>query len=141
MTIPTKPHLQVTAAVIVYRNRVLIARRGPRERHPGRWEFPGGKQEPGETLTDCLIREIREELALDVEATDFITAVDHEYEAFSLTLHAYRCRLAPGAGDPADGRDRALVSPDRLDRYDLLPPDRAIARAILESGPAFFKGD
>jgi len=127
---PEKPHLQVTAAVIRRDGKILIARRPPGVRHAGRWEFPGGKQEPGETLEDCIVREIREELEVDVRAERLLMRVDHEYETFSLTLHAFACRLESDAADIAKGGDREWVAPEQLAAYDLLPPDRPIAEML-----------
>jgi mutator protein MutT len=125
-TVP-KPHLQVTAAVILRDDLVLLARRQPGSRHGGRWEFPGGKREPGETLEECLVREIVEELALVVTVERRLTSVEHDYGDFSLTLHAYICRTAE---IPDEGPDRVWVRPDRVGDFDLLPPDRKIASAL-----------
>ena len=125
-----KKHFSVTAAVIVDQGRILLARRPPGDRHAGWWEFPGGKQEPGESLEECLAREIREELGLEITDLDFLMAVDHDYQTFSLTLSAYFCRPAAGAPVPAAADGLAWVRPERLGDFDLLPPDRIIARAL-----------
>ena len=123
-----KPHLQVTAAVILRDGLVLLARRQPGSRHGGRWEFPGGKLEPGETLEECLVREIREELALSVTVERKLISVEHDYGDFSLTLHAFVCQPAEM---PDEDPDRAWVRLDRIAEFDLLPPDRKIASALL----------
>lgn len=62
---------EVTAAIITKHNKVLIAPRAPEDKLAGKWEFPGGKTEHGETLQECLKREIREELDVDIEVLDF----------------------------------------------------------------------
>jgi A/G-specific adenine glycosylase len=90
------PHYDVTAAVIEHENRLLIAQRPMEGMLGGLWEFPGGKQEAGETLAECLRREIREELGLSIEVGPLVTAVKHSYTHFKITLHAFRCRLVSG---------------------------------------------
>ena len=137
-----KPHLQVTAAVIGHDGRVMIARRPPGSMHAGVWEFPGGKREAGESLRECLFREIREELDLEVEVGRPIISVDHDYGEFSLTLHAFLCRLSSGQNIPEESDDLAWVRPEDLSGRDLLPPDRRIAAALLNSrgGPDVSEG-
>ena len=127
-----KPHLQVTAALIFQADQVLITRRAAGSRHEGRWEFPGGKQEPGEGLEACLTREIKEELDLDIEVGTHFLSLDHDYGDFSLTLHAFICKSC-GTIDPAAvACCRAWVRPADLELYDLLPPDRAIAGLLVQ---------
>ena len=64
---------QVTAAIIIKDNKVLIAQRAPDDKLANKWEFPGGKIKPGETPQECLKREIREELDVDIEVLDFFS--------------------------------------------------------------------
>jgi A/G-specific adenine glycosylase len=90
------PHYDVTAAVIEHEGRLLIAQRPAEGMLGGLWEFPGGKQEAGETLAECLRREIREELGLSIEVGPLLTTVKHSYTHFKITLHAFRCRLVNG---------------------------------------------
>ena len=128
-----KRHLQVTAALIVDREKVLIARRPAGTRHAGHWEFPGGKQEPGETLEECVIREIREELGLPVEVKDHFTSVDHDYGDFSLTLHAFFCH------PPKEKRiefplETTWTGLDDLEKYNFLPPDLEIIARLNNLG-------
>jgi A/G-specific adenine glycosylase len=90
------PHYDVTAAVINHNGQVLIAQRPPEGLLGGLWEFPGGKQEAGETLADCLRREIKEELDLEIEVGQLMISVKHAYTHFKITLHAFCCRLLKG---------------------------------------------
>ena len=76
-----KPHFHVTAGLVWKNGRVLIAKRPEGSHLEGYWEFPGGKQEAGESLKGCLEREIEEELGLKVRADEALLTVDHEYQA------------------------------------------------------------
>lgn len=123
--------ITVTAAIIVRGGRVLITRRPPNGRHPGSWEFPGGKVEPGEELRACLERELDEELAVGAAAGDLLAQAHHAYPDLTIDLLAFECSIT--AGEPADiGCDsHRWVLPAELSHYDLLPPDRALAREIF----------
>jgi len=103
-----RPHYDVTAAVIRRDDgHLLIAQRKPEAMLGGLWEFPGGKCRPGESLPDCLRREIREELGLDIEVGQHLTTIQHGYTHFRISLHVFECRHlsgAPRALDCADWR-------------------------------------
>jgi A/G-specific adenine glycosylase len=97
-----RPHYDVTAAVIHHDDgRLLIAQRKTEAMLGGLWEFPGGKCQPGETLPDCLRREIREELGLEIEVGRHLTTIEHGYTHFRISLHVFECRHL-------DGEPRAL---------------------------------
>lgn len=76
--------------------RVLACRRGPGMTLAGLWEFPGGKREPGEDPRTALVRELREELGIEVATTAVLTAVEHDYGAFAIRLLPFRCRITAG---------------------------------------------
>ena len=124
--------LIVTAAVIREGDRVLVAQR--QSGHlAGKWEFPGGKLEPGESPEECLVREIKEELGLAVRVEDIFAAVYHRYETGPILLLAYTCTLAdgcePSEGYLQDGTGR-WVSLEQLGRLDLAPADVPIAEKL-----------
>ena len=73
------PMTIVTAAIIINNNKVMIARRGKNQKLAGKWEFPGGKLKPGESMEDCLIRELKEELNLTVEISDYFGETIYQY--------------------------------------------------------------
>ena len=75
--------------------RFFATQRGYGEQKDG-WEFPGGKMESGETPEQALARELKEELAIDVNVGEFLCTVEHDYPAFHLTMHCYFCTLADG---------------------------------------------
>ena len=87
------PHYIVAAAVIHRDQLVLIAKRPPNGLLGGLWEFPGGKQEDGESLPEALKREIIEELATEIEVGEQLGVYKHAYTHFKVTLHAFHCRL------------------------------------------------
>jgi 8-oxo-dGTP diphosphatase len=92
------PVLRVVAGVVRRKERILAARRGPDMRHPGRWEFPGGKVREGESDRAALIRELREELGIDVEVHDFLAESLFQYPDQTVRLLGYWCDL--GAQEP-----------------------------------------
>lgn len=128
------PHYDVTAAVTRRADsRLLIAQRPPGGMLGGLWEFPGGKREPGESLRDCLRRELREELGIEVEVGEPIGAVRHAYTHFRITLYAFTCRLVAGEPAALGCAGWAWVTLDELDRYAFPVTDQKII-AMLRDG-------
>ncbi|NLI94938.1 MAG: NUDIX domain-containing protein, partial [Erysipelotrichaceae bacterium] len=91
MEVKVKKHVEVVAAVIKKGDYYFAAKRNEFGEMGGRYEFPGGKIEQGESNEAALIREIKEELNAEIEVVEFIMTVNHEYETFKITLHAYLC--------------------------------------------------
>lgn len=123
----------VTAAIIVEEGRVLITRRPPGGRHPGAWEFPGGKVEPGETPEACLARELAEELGIAVEVGEKLAVVNHAYTDLAIELLVFDCRIVRGRPRDLACSEHVWVSPLELCEYNLLPPDRQVAELLLLS--------
>ena len=121
------PHHDVTAGVIWRDDLLLIAQRPLDGLLGGLWEFPGGKREPGETLPECLKRELREEMNIEVEVGRQLAVVKHAFTHFRLTMHAFECQYA-SAGDPeALGvSDWRWVSLSELDAYAFPVVDQKI---------------
>lgn len=88
--------LEVTCAIIFKENQVLIAQRSANMKLPLKWEFPGGKVEPGESKAACLAREIKEELNLEITIGEGLTDVMHHYPEFSLRLYPFICTYHSG---------------------------------------------
>ena len=125
------PHYDVTAAVIWDgRGRVLIAQRPAEGLLGGLWEFPGGKREPGESLEDCLRREIREELGVEIQVGARITSVEHAYSHFRITLHAFHCTLVSGAPQALGCADWRWVRLEELDGFAFPKVDREVIKAL-----------
>jgi A/G-specific adenine glycosylase len=125
------PHYNV-AAGIIWNNQgeVLITQRPLDGLLGGLWEFPGGKQEINETLEDCLRRELREELAVEVEVDELFVVVQHAFTHFRITLHVFSCRHLAGQPQPIGVRDLAWVKPDALVQYSFGKADREVIRAL-----------
>jgi A/G-specific adenine glycosylase len=109
--------IEVVVAVIEKDGRVLLQERPAGGLLAGLWEFPGGKVEPGESLTAALRREIREELGAEIEDIRRLTTVRHAYTRFEATLHAYRCRMRGRTLKP--GLRRRWVTLRAIHRYPL----------------------
>ncbi len=127
------PHYHVAAGVIyrdAARTTFLIARRPPDGMLGGLWEFPGGKQQPGESLPDCLRREIREELAIDITVGKAITTVKHAFSHFKITLHAFEAQHIAGQPQAIGVDDWAWVTLNDLPRYPFPHTDRQIIAAL-----------
>jgi A/G-specific adenine glycosylase len=127
------PHYDVTAGVIWRDEKLLLAQRLLDGLLGGMWEFPGGKQEPGETLVKCLKRELFEELRIDVDVGQQLTVVRHAYTHFRVTVYAFECRYrSPQEPVSIDVHDWRWITPDELDDYALPVVDRKIAAVVRE---------
>ncbi len=124
------PHYTVVAGVIRRGEAVLLARRPEGGLLGGLWEFPGGKVEPGESLEQALVRELREELALEVKVGAAIGTYRHAYSHFRITLHALCAFVVRGAPAPQEGQRVVWAPLARLDEYPMGKVDRLIARTL-----------
>ena len=122
-------HISVCAAVIARGDTVLVTTRPPGQEMSGRWEFPGGKIEPGESPSECLKREIKEELDLDIMVFDIMFITEYEYPGKKVHIRFMRCNAGQGNPDPVpqEGQQCAWVKRDSLPEIDLLPADRPFA--------------
>ena len=126
--------IKVTAAVIERGGKVLIARRKEGDRFEGRWEFPGGKIEAGESSEECLRRELREELGVEIEAPEFLCSVSFETSELSIELMAFRTSLPVGEVRSHDHDEVCWVEPEHLGDFDLTEPDRLVAATVFRRG-------
>lgn len=117
--------LVVAVALVDDDNRVMIAQRPEGKSMAGLWEFPGGKVEPGETPEAALIRELKEELSIDVTAACLapFTFASHTYEKFHLLMPLYVCRRWSGTPIPQEGQTLKWVRANTLKDYDMPPAD------------------
>jgi len=85
------PLIEVAAALVFRDGKLLITQRHPEAHLGGLWEFPGGKREPGETFEDCLVRELREELGIEVSVGELVESITHKYPEKTVHLRFFRC--------------------------------------------------
>jgi 8-oxo-dGTP diphosphatase len=118
----------VACALIDTEGRILIARRPEGKKLAGLWEFPGGKINPGETPEAALVRELKEELGIEVQTKNLapFTFASHAYEHFHLLMPLFLCRRWTGKPQPREGQALAWVVPDRLVEYPMPPADRPL---------------
>jgi 8-oxo-dGTP diphosphatase len=124
--------LVVAAALVDDRGRVCIARRPEGKAMAGLWEFPGGKVEAGEDPELALVRELSEEIGVDVarEALEPFTFVSHRYETFHLLMPLYLCRRWAGEPEAREVADVRFVTPDALSRYGMPEADGPLVAAL-----------
>jgi 8-oxo-dGTP diphosphatase len=125
--------LVAAVALVDVDGRVLLARRPEGKSMAGLWEFPGGKVHPGETPEAALIRELKEELAVDTAETCLapFTFASHRYAEFHLLMPLYVCRRWRGTPQALEGQQLAWVRPTRLGDYPMPPADRPLV-ALLQ---------
>ena len=134
-TAADKPRVLVSAAALVDTDgRVLLARRPEGKAMAGLWEFPGGKVEPGETPEAALVRELREELAIDTAESCLapVAFTSWEYADFHLVLLLYACRKWEGAPSPAEGNELAWVRPGKLRDHEMPPADGPLVAMLRD---------
>lgn len=117
--------LYVVAAVIQHNGRILICQRPRISRHAFQWEFPGGKVEPGETPRDALVRELKEELAIEARIGDQLASYDFHYAAADRITHLLFFRVTEFVGEPQNLEFEQIVweVPSALPSYDFLEGD------------------
>lgn len=115
--------LEVVAALIFDAAGSVLATQCAPHKHGGGWEFPGGKIEPGEPAETAVVREIREELSLEVEVGQLLHTVEWEYPAFHLRMHCYVCRLCGGELTLREHVAACWLTADELYSLDWLPAD------------------
>ncbi len=126
------PHYNISAGVIWKGERILIGQRPHDGLLGGLWEFPGGKLEKGETLQQCLKREIKEELDIDVKVGKFIMKVNHAYSHFAITLHVFHCHYLDGKPKKIGCANFKWVTVSQLRKYAFPAANQPIIKYLLE---------
>ena len=127
--------ITVSGAVILRTNKqthkkeIFATQRGYGD-WKGWWEFPGGKIEQGETPEECIVREIREELATEVCAEQIIGVVDYDYPAFHLTMHCILCTIVSGELKLLEHENAKWLNAENLHSVNWLPADELILDKI-----------
>jgi A/G-specific adenine glycosylase len=130
------PHHDIAAGVIWRQGRILIAQRPAEGLLGGLWEFPGGKREPDESLEECLAREVREELGVEVRVGERVATVKHAYTHFRITLHAFRCTYARGEPQALGCAAWKWVLPSELEDYAFPAANRTIIAGLIGGSQA-----
>jgi len=126
------PMINVTCAVIVSQaNQVLVTQRSVTMKLPLKWEFPGGKIEPGETPEACLVREIKEELNLDINSGRILQPVIHHYPDFSINLIPFICEIIGGEIILSEHTQYLWLDPAELLSLDWAEADIPIVKNYL----------
>ncbi len=129
-----KPVVRVVAGLIQDEHgRVLITQRRPQAFMPLKWEFPGGKVEPGESDAAALARELAEELDLEVAVGEHYMGLLHAYPDFSVDFHVYRCAICGGTIAKKAVYDFRWVTLAELDSFDFPPADEPTIEQLLSS--------
>ncbi len=131
---PLEVVVVVAVALIDADGRVLLARRPEGKPMAGLWEFPGGKVGPGETPEAALIRELKEEISIDVTTSCLapFTFASHGYDGFHLLMPLYVCRVWDGVARPNEGQELAWVRPERLRDYPMPPADEPLVAMLRD---------
>lgn len=122
--------IEVAAGLIKRNNRYLIARRKAGVHLAGFWEFPGGKREAGESLADCLRRELWEELSIRIDSPIRYQIVRHEYSDKVVELHFFHCAIEQGEPVPLGCEEIRWVFPDELTLFTFPPADYAVIQSL-----------
>lgn len=120
--------ISVTCAIIEKEGKVLATRRAKGSHLAGLWEFPGGKIEPGETAEDCIIREIKEELNVQIETSQNLDPVEHHYEEKSIRLIPFICNIVSGQIMLKDHSEFRWLSRNDLQSLDWAEADFKIVK-------------
>lgn len=130
-----RPTVEVAAGLIFRGDRLLLAQRPPGTHLAGRWEFPGGKRESGESYEACLERELREELGVTVRVGECVFSQSHDYAERAVHLRFFLCELVRGEPRGLDGQELAWVRREELGAYAFPPADAdLVARLRNEAG-------
>lgn len=119
--------MEVTAGVIRHEGKILLCQRPFRKNLGGKWEFPGGKLEKGESLPECLARELMEELGVTIENIRSLTTIDSVLpDGRPLHVHFFTCALAGNLPQKKEHEALQWVDPEDLDGFDFCPSDAAV---------------
>ena len=118
--------------------RLLIAQRKPEVFLGGYWEFPGGKLEEGESVQDCLAREVYEELGVRVRPAEFFRLEEHAYPEKTVRLHFYFCDWVSGNPEKRDCHDFRWIRPEEMKDFNFIPADKEMIEALIRGRTKYF---
>ena len=121
--------IEVVAAIIHQEGRILATQRGYGE-WKGMWEFPGGKMEAGETEEEAIVREIREELCVDIRVERKVCTVEYDYPQFHLRMHCFWCSIAEGVLELKEHQSARWLEPTEWESVEWLPADVEVVKQL-----------
>mgnify|MGYP001353056651 CR=1 FL=1 len=124
----------VTAAVIKNKNnKILITQRKKTSHNALKWEFPGGTLEPDESPEQCIIREIKEELNINIGVIDILKVIYHKYKEKTVMLLVYECKYISGKLEKIECNDAKWVNPEEFLKFDFAEADLPAVEKIINS--------
>ncbi|MFA5528713.1 MAG: (deoxy)nucleoside triphosphate pyrophosphohydrolase [Peptostreptococcales bacterium] len=123
--------IEVVAAVLRKEGKIFCAQRKDEGPLAKKWEFPGGKIETGETREEALVRELYEELNIQVQVGDFIMTIEHQYPTFHITMHAYYCNMDNAILELSEHLDSKWLNPIQLGQLDWAEADIPIVKKVM----------
>jgi 8-oxo-dGTP diphosphatase len=133
--------IEVSAALIFRGGKLLITQRHAGAHLGGRWEFPGGKREPGETFEQCLVREIREELGVEIVVSELFDEIFHDYPEKSVHLKFFLCSLLSGEPQPLDCAAVQWIDQAGLDVHEFPPADARLLEKLKTARQLWLQPD
>ena len=128
-----KSTIEVAAAILFREGRLLITQRLPDSHLSGLWELPGGKRNPGESIRECLVREIREELNIRVVVGELFETIEYDYSRKTVCLKFFKCRYEGGDIQALGCQRFAWVTPDELGNYRFPPANEPLMKKLRSS--------
>jgi len=125
--------IDVAAALIFRERKLLITQRRADDHLPNLWEFPGGKVEAGETFEECLVREIREELGVEILVGELVEDLTHSYPEKTVRLLFFRCRLVAGEAKAIHVQDLRWIAREELGDFEFPAADARLIERLRSS--------
>jgi 8-oxo-dGTP diphosphatase len=125
--------IEVSAGLVFRDGKLLITQRHAGAHLGGLWEFPGGKREPGETFEQCLVRELREELGIEVAVGQILESLTHDYPEKSVHLKFFRCEWKIGEARALDCADLKWILREELERFEFPAADARLLNLLRSS--------
>jgi mutator protein MutT len=126
--------IEVSAALIFRGGKLLITQRHAKAHLGGRWEFPGGKREAGESFEQCLVREIREELGVEIAVGELFEEISHAYPEKSVHLKFFLCKLITGEPQPLDCAAVKWIDKAGLEAHEFPAADALLLEKLKSTG-------
>jgi mutator protein MutT len=130
MNSPLK-RIDAAIAIVTRHGQILLCQRRDGDTFGGYWEFPGGKVEPGESLEDCLRRELREEIEIEVRPTRALPHIDHQYPDALVRLHPFLCDHLRGEPQLIECQQAVWIDPANLRNYKLPPANEQLIDDVI----------